>query len=419
MVSRNNNPGYRNRIVLILVLCIIALLIGTGFTSNRGLDIAFTLVSLIPVLSAGIWFGRSGVPVAVLLGAGILLTTFITSGSSSPDAMVSAGILLVAGCTSALLAERVRQQRELEVPLIAESRETKKSDIHDIGGTLGIAQYCLLPYLNVKRLKEKKDVRGLIRALTSDDINIQYNATEALGELGDPFAITALIHVLTVDRYSAIRWKAAEALARIGEPAVDPLVSVLDNRNEDVRWKAAIALGDIGDPRAVEPLIHLLGDVDPYVRGRAAYALSLIGQPAVPVLIRVLEQGTAEAKAAAVASLGRINDPRAIAPLIRALGGEDERVRSEALVSLERAETNVLDRFLLILNQAGADESGNQPATDQAGPGTMTASVLREISLSENDLREYLVKALQNTGDPTFKPLIRDILSGFEKEKNN
>ena len=193
------------------------------------------------------------------------------------------------------------------------------------------------------------------------------DAAEALGEIGDPSAVTALVHVLTAERYSAVRWKAAEALAKIGEPAVKPLINQLGNPSDDVRWKTAIALGDIGDPRAVEPLIRLLGDTDPYVRGRAAYALSGIGQPAVPALIRVVEQGATEAKPSAVAALGRINDPLAIAPLIRALGDEDERVRSEALVSLERAETTVLDRFLEILRQAGAEECGIPSRGPQAG----------------------------------------------------
>ncbi len=183
-----------------------------------------------------------------------------------------------------------------------------------------------------------------------------------------------------------------------------------------MRWKTAIALGDIGDPRAVEPLIRLLGDTDPYVRGRAAYALSGIGQPAVPALIRVVEQGATESKPSAVAALGRINDPLAIAPLIRALGDEDERVRSEALVSLERAETTVLDRFLEILSQAGAEEYGIPSRGTQAGSGTINGAGPINISLTESDLRDYLIKTLENTGDPSFKPLIRDILSGFGKK---
>jgi len=54
------------------------------------------------------------------------------------------------------------------------------------------------------------------------------------------------------------RWKAAEALGRIGDPAaVDELIGTLWDDDEWVRLKAAWALGRIGDPRAIHPLQRL------------------------------------------------------------------------------------------------------------------------------------------------------------------
>ena len=54
------------------------------------------------------------------------------------------------------------------------------------------------------------------------------------------------------------RWKAAEALGRIGDPAaVDELISTLWDDDARVRLKAAWALGRIGDPRAYAPLQRL------------------------------------------------------------------------------------------------------------------------------------------------------------------
>ena len=52
----------------------------------------------------------------------------------------------------------------------------------------------------------------------------------------------------------------------------------------------------------------------------------------------------------------------------------------------------------------------------QAGSGTINGAGPINISLTESDLRDYLIKTLENTGDPSFKPLIRDILSGFGKK---
>ena len=54
------------------------------------------------------------------------------------------------------------------------------------------------------------------------------------------------------------RWKAAETLGRIGDPAaVEELIGTLLDDDERVRLKAAWALGRIGDPRAVHPLQRL------------------------------------------------------------------------------------------------------------------------------------------------------------------
>jgi HEAT repeat protein len=60
------------------------------------------------------------------------------------------------------------------------------------------------------------------------------------------------------------RWKAAEALARLGDPrALGPLVSSLRDGDWRVRRKAAWALGVLGDPRAIVPLHRaMLNEMD-------------------------------------------------------------------------------------------------------------------------------------------------------------
>lgn len=64
--------------------------------------------------------------------------------------------------------------------------------------------------------------------------------------------------------------------AKIGAPAVEPLIAKLDGKFHDVREAAAEALGEIGDARAVEPLIARLGDRYPDVGRAAAAALRKI-----------------------------------------------------------------------------------------------------------------------------------------------
>jgi HEAT repeat protein len=64
--------------------------------------------------------------------------------------------------------------------------------------------------------------------------------------------------LLLSDDDEVSRWKAAEALGRIGNPAaVDELIGTLWDDDARVRLKAAWALGRIGDQRAYAPLQRL------------------------------------------------------------------------------------------------------------------------------------------------------------------
>ncbi|WP_321507102.1 HEAT repeat domain-containing protein [uncultured Methanoregula sp.] len=63
---------------------------------------------------------------------------------------------------------------------------------------------------------------------------------------------------LLLDDDEMNRWKAAEALGRIGNPAaVAPLIDTLWDDDARVRLKAAWALGRIGEPDALRPLQRL------------------------------------------------------------------------------------------------------------------------------------------------------------------
>jgi HEAT repeat protein len=73
------------------------------------------------------------------------------------------------------------------------------------------------------------------------------------------------------------RWKAAESLARLGDPrAVDPLIETLRDEDWRVRQKAAWALGYLGDPRAIIPLRRAYRDEREGVREIIMEALDMI-----------------------------------------------------------------------------------------------------------------------------------------------
>jgi hypothetical protein len=159
---------------------------------------------------------------------------------------------------------------------------------------------------NIEKLKERRDVDGLVKALSHEDAYVRCEAAKALGDLKDGRAVEPLLAVLK-DKEYLVRRAAEKALGRIGAAAVEPLVAALKDKDANVRGAAAEALGEIGDARAVEPLIAALKDKEGgAVRSWAAWAL------------------------------GVIEDARAVEPLVAALMDGDWSVRSSAEKALER-----------------------------------------------------------------------------------
>jgi HEAT repeat protein len=116
---------------------------------------------------------------------------------------------------------------------------------------------------------------------------------------------------------------------------VDDLIEqLLHGKTWQERRAAAYALGEIKDPRAVEPLIQALGDPSGWVCEAAAYALGEIKDPrAVEPLIAALKDWDYYVPKAAREALVKIGKP-AVEPLIMALKDEDEDVRYAAAYAL-------------------------------------------------------------------------------------
>jgi HEAT repeat protein len=188
----------------------------------------------------------------------------------------------------------------------------------------------------VARLKERRDLAGLVRLLERGDPSVRHLAAEALGDLGDPAALPALLTALAGPDEEGVRWRAAEGLARLGEPAVAGLAALAEDGDPDVRWKAIVALGDIGDHRAAPTLRGRLADPDRFVRGRAVSALARLGAQCLPLMLEALTDSEPRVRQGAAEVLGQVGDRAAIEGLLEALQDPAEPVRRAAAVALLR-----------------------------------------------------------------------------------
>ena len=142
-------------------------------------------------------------------------------------------------------------------------------------------------------VRDAKVVDGLIAALKDPDRAVREDATIALGQIGDPRAIDALIEAM---KDGVVKRHAIASLGMIGDPrALPPVLDALKGKgirqdgtptpgcivSEDafIKEAAATALGQFRDPRVIPDLIMLLKDG--VLREKAGAALATIGDTAI------------------------------------------------------------------------------------------------------------------------------------------
>jgi HEAT repeat protein len=159
-------------------------------------------------------------------------------------------------------------------------------------------------------------ITDLVLALSAQDLNTRHEAEESLMAIGED-AVLPLIEVL-INGDDGARWYAGRVLARIGAPAIRPLLlTMVVEQDRQFRRYAAAALGSMGKT-AVEPLIEALSSDDPELRGFVALALCRIGEPAREPLKRLSEEGDEVRRSCARLALWKMGE-EGIADLVGSL----------------------------------------------------------------------------------------------------
>ncbi len=215
---------------------------------------------------------------------------------------------------------------------------------------------------DIDQMARTRDIRGLIRSMKHRDLDVQWRAAEALASMG-PEVFGVLVENLD-SRSKDIRLGAIEALGDSGDPrAVTPLTPLLQDPDNEIRWETALALGMLDDKEVISSLKAALRDRDRFVREGAALslerlswspenlleggyylsarqeweALSHCGSLAVLPLDIASRDRDPEIRMAAARTLGVLGDEEGIPILYRLLRDPDDRVRWEAVQAAPRA----------------------------------------------------------------------------------
>ena len=179
--------------------------------------------------------------------------------------------------------------------------------------------------------KVKDEVEIQIDLLKDKDWFRRKDAAITLGEMGDERAIAPLITALRDSEWN-VREAAQDALAQVGPPAVEPLIKAL--REYQIRTYVIEVLGKIKDERVLDPLMAQLRNEE--FKDVATKALVGVGLPAVERLMSVLNDKDKNVRKHAVMALGDIGISEAVEPLIDATKDEDWAVRLQAMAGLDK-----------------------------------------------------------------------------------
>lgn len=267
------------------------------------------------------------------------------------------------------------------------------------------------------------DRENLLHQLRSRDAAVRGNAACETGKLGadGAFAVPALIDMLRDEQgflagdinghdiYSTPAEQAAAALVKIGAPAVEALMVAARDRRASVRSRAVYALARIGDPRAVDTLARAMRDRNRKVRHTAAIYIHQTDDKLLDALIRALDDPDESVRWEASKHMQSYADhPRALQPMIDALGNNTSDVQSYVLIALSKlgdsAATPAIVRLLEDPSAAGTVRNSAARALGSATDEASFAALMRASDDANWSIRSGALQALGSRRDPRAVP---------------
>ena len=263
--------------------------------------------------------------------------------------------------------------------------------------------------------EEKENYPELVKALGSKwrpHISRQY-AAEALAHIEDPEAaktvVKPLIQMVKNKRYDEFaRGRAALALGCIGDKrAVEPLIHVLNNNDEEIRLdviKALTLFKDVKDERISQAILKMLDDMDSDEKSLAVRGFNTDNPEVVRVLVDLVKNDP-DARPNAILALGntRTKDEEAFKVLLEILegnyleglnSGRRDLVISKAILALGKIDDKMaVEPLLKILEQDNYFYYEAAIALGELGDKRAIEPLKKRIK--EEKYRKYIIKDLE------------------------
>ncbi len=281
------------------------------------------------------------------------------------------------------------------------------------------------------------DTEALVPLLSDDVRAVRSGIAKALGEIGDPAVIPAMMEALH-DEDRRVRTRAAQALGKLqAQEAVLELEQALaQDDSRRVRWRAAEALRALAATETTDTFVQALGDEDSSVRLECLRALAdwkVIH--ALEAIVVCLEDPIRRVRCGAARALGELGDYRALGPLRDTVWQDDEEsVRldcTRALGKLRQYLKDTAEALLQLESQASLTLSDVLQDTSQrvrseaikelikANASVAVEPLIELLDEEDATLRAEAAEALGQLQSPAaFMPLFESLSDGDSQVRN-
>ncbi|MCU7905377.1 MAG: HEAT repeat domain-containing protein [Candidatus Thiodiazotropha sp. (ex Epidulcina cf. delphinae)] len=266
-------------------------------------------------------------------------------------------------------------------------------------------------------LRNHRAVPYLIGRLKDDDVDVCIDAAEALGKIGDEYAVPALTDSLKNDTSGEVCSMVTEALGKItSADSVGVLVKVLTERPQGLEWdedwdtwwdiqlEAVKALGAAGAEEAVDTLVDFINDdAQQDIENEVLGALVAISGVGLDRVIERLQDQSSKAlhRRRAVRALAGSRSSKAVKVLGRSLRDSDPEVRAEAAQALANQKAGRYLGALVLLLRDSSEEVRNiaikavvQLAGRVADSGGLQKTLLPMLTDPSSQVRATLLNTL-------------------------
>jgi HEAT repeat protein len=265
---------------------------------------------------------------------------------------------------------------------------------------------------------KRPEVYGvLVEKLDDPNPSVQHAAVISLGRLGRAEAIEELIKPKIFRSPNVqVRWAAVTAVGRLGDyRVIDDLLKAVEDPEWIVRTEAVTELmGKVEeiiarkDPRLARVLIHMFSLDNEEIVNLAMEGFQEIGAESLHWLHDALQNPSANIRASAARTLGRMKSHGSTPYLLDLLGDEDALVRAAACEGLGLIGDKISIEPLVLMIQDNVEKVQEAASAAIARFGKQATVPLLNALLRERDkfaLRAF-IKCLGRIGDPKSVPAL-------------